>query len=97
MSRRRKVRYEERPTQFASGISAFVSVGFLAIGLPMLGVFWFAYYVTQFPLLLLPLGFMLLWNGLVFFGFVYNAYNAATGNAPATTSYERIEEIDDDQ
>ncbi len=96
MGRKSRVRYEERPTRFASGVSAAALLGFLAFGLPFLAIFWFAYSMSHFSLLLIPLGFMVLWNGLVVFGFLYNAYNAATGNAPALTSYERIEEPDDE-
>jgi hypothetical protein len=72
-----------------------VAVGFLAIGLPMLAAFWFAYTLTDFPLLSIPFVFMLMWNAAVVFGLIYNAYNALTGNAPATTTYERIEDVDD--
>lgn len=96
MTKQRKVRYEERPSRASSGVSAVVSVGFLAVGLPMLALFGFAYMVTGFWLLLFPLGFMVFWNGMIVANLLFSSYHAAGGDIPPTSVYERVESDEED-
>jgi hypothetical protein len=92
MGRKRRVRYIESPTRFGSGVSALAMLGLLLAGLPVLWVLWKAYDATHYWLLLIPLGFMLLWNAFVLLSLLFNSYNALTGKAAATRTFTQIEE-----
>jgi len=89
-------RREECCTRFDWDMRALMIVDALTAGLPILAFVWLAYASTQISLLFVPVVFALSWNATTVVNVIHRAYDAISGNAPATIRYARTNEFADE-